>query len=144
MSNMKSVCSFWSSLVSRKFRGLVSVGEENHLPKINTPESRINIPGCLLILEKTFTQDMFIPSTSYRCLSQKEIKALEKLLHQFPIKKLQITWNSNPNPFKTLIKATVRRRPTSFENFKKKNSTHPIYSTHPVYSFLSKNSTHLI
>ena len=141
---MKSVRSIWSSLVSRKFRGLVSVGEENYLPKINTLNSRINVPGRLLILEKAFMQDMFIPSTSYGSLSQKEIKTLEKSLHQFPIKKLQIIRNSNPNPFKTLIKATVRRSMTSFESFKKKNSTHTIYSTHPVYSFFSKNSTHLV
>ena len=91
---MKSVRSIWSSLVSRKFRGLVSVGEENYLPKINTLNSRINVPGRLLILEKAFMQDMFIPSTSYESLSQKETKTLEKSLHQFPIKKLQIIRNS--------------------------------------------------
>ena len=62
---MKSVRSIWSFLVSRKIGGLVSVWEGNHLPKINTFESRINVLGRLLILEQNSTQDMFITTTPF-------------------------------------------------------------------------------
>ena len=40
------------------------------------------------------------------------------------------------NPFKTLIKVTVRKTATSFINLKKKSSTHPVYSSHPRLSRL--------
>lgn len=60
------------------------------------------------------------------------------------------------NPFKTLIKVTVRMSATNFENFKKKkfhlsslfilskNSTHSVYSTRPVYFSWAKNSSHRV
>ena len=49
----------------------------------------------------------------------------------YALEKSNIDLILHSNPFKILIKATVRRSATSFENFKKNNSSHSVYFKPP-------------